>query len=452
MALSFGRLKIGSKFYDYSDVSRTGRDVTFTMTSTMPYFPSETDVFSVAASINESQTINTANDDLLLQSGTADPFPLLNGIIEIDEHFYSYKKRDNNALTGIKDPLNPDELSFAVKPNTDIILRKFVKLHSTGIFGEGDLEAKRKIIYHVSLPVEQGETVVFHDAFEDKSHWEDSTLGSHEIQTIDDDKALKVSGTDSIGAGDVGSLIALDSSTTEVDLVSAHEFADHHLSYDAQVKIGFDPWPPISDYYMAGITFRLDSLAADANSYGVSFLRADNNFPLSDKIPDEIVPLNDTDMIVLWQQTNSGQDKTWLAYKNVKERVFFSDDMEGDTNGWTATGLWHKTGHRYQSESPDHSWYYGQENLWDYDIGTNRGSLTSQAINLCSAAGAVLYFWSWYETEANEPYVNSYDLKYVEIHDGTGWQKIYQLKYPGHPMGIWGGDFNRSFFLYRENY
>ena len=45
-----------------------------------------------------------------------------------------------------------------------------------------------------------------------------------------------------------------------------------------------------------------------------------------DGIHDDIVPQDDKTMLVFWQQTNSGNDRTWPAYKDMSERNFSDDD------------------------------------------------------------------------------------------------------------------------------
>jgi hypothetical protein len=187
---------------------------------------------------------------------------------------------------------------------------------------------------------------------------------------------------------------------------------------------------PFPEYYMAGISFRQKY---NGDSYGLSFLRGDSNYvrspdSITDGIPDELVPLNDNPMIVLWQQTNSDvmPQRKWLAYKELSgATVYFHDDVESGTTKWSATGLWNITNHR--AHSPTHSWYYGQPGSWNYDTGgTNSGSIVSPDINLNSATSATLRFWSWYETEDE---ARSWDKKFVEIstNGGTNWTTLFQI-------------------------
>jgi hypothetical protein len=374
----------------------------------------------------------------LLPSSPAYLFPLYNGRFEADDKIYQYKKRETDKLVGITRVDSSTWEAPLLSSGDPIVLQDFAELTSTGTYGEGDMAVSREIIYNI--PVFSSEKSEFIDRFEDKSKWEDSSLGSHEIQTIDGaDKALKVTDTSAVGSGDdIGSLIALKWSETSVDLGAAHKLGNKYfLSYDTQVKVGFTPLP-VPNYYMAGITFRLDSLESDANYYGLSFLRGDSLDPSTDKIPDQLVPpaQKEKTTIVLWQKTNSGSDMTWLAYKDLSQRDF-SDDVESGPNGWSTEGvpspdgLWHISSRKPHSGS--NSWYYGKESTGTYNTGaTNRGSLESPDINLCGFSNAKLSFWSWYKTEPQDQYVNSYDLKYVYILDQNGnTLKYYQIICPG---------------------
>ena len=401
------RLKVGSDFFDYTSAAVAGQNVTFTMAATMPFFSTDTDVLPVAESINVSQTVNN-NGDFSLKAGTGNLFPALNGTVEIDNKVYTYKKREGNQLTGVKDPLNPDMGSFTVNANTNIILTKFIKLHSTGIYGTGNFEAKKTIKYNLPLPyTPQGEKKEFHDTFENKDHWEESATGLHAIV----DEVLKVTATDQIGVDDVGSSVSFKWSSTDIDLDSSHKFAGNYLSYDAQVKTGFDPLIP--ENYMAGLSFRLVSNTADADRYGVSFLKGGED----DEIPDDLVPKNGIPLILLWQQTGAG--KEWLAYKKINSLL--SEDVESGENGWiTSDGLcWHISSN--QNHSPEHSWYCTGDAITEQQ-------LVSPEIPLVDSASSVtLSFWSWYETEGNS-------TKRLEIlsDSGTLLHTVTSLN-----MGIW---------------
>ena len=450
MSLSSGRLKIGNHYYDYTSVSQTGRFIDFNTVQTLPFLPSGTEVLTVGLSVNTDQTL-VQDGDLNLATGGSQAWPLRNGAFQFENHTYAYRFNDrpNDRLTGIFDPATDTMASVVVGASEPLVLQKSIQLHSTGIYGQDIFPATRKIIYHVPLPpTPLTSKVVFHDTFEDASHWQTSTWGSHAIETIGGDNVLKVTGTQAVTDAPKASLIEFNWQSTPIDLSSAHSSAGFFLSYDAQVKVGFDDatFPdygfdpiPIPKYYAAGLSFRLDN---NLNSYGLSFLRGSNSLaPTPDNIDNGIVPIDQRSLIVLWQQINAGNDRDWLAYKDVTARTLFVDDIENGNPGWITAGpdgdLWNVTDQR--ANSPNNAWYYGRLGFWDYNVGQNTGWLISPSIAVCSATSATLSFYSWYETDPNPLIVNDVDQKFVEIstNSGASWAPLYQLTIPANPMSTW---------------
>ncbi len=112
------------------------------------------------------------------------------------------------------------------------------------------------------------------------------------------------------------------------------------------------------------------------------------------KIPE--IPASSTVTIYMYYGNPNAK------YEGDPKSVFtFYDDVESGENGWEIkserNGLWHITTHRYHS--PGHSWYYGREGYWDYDVGTTRGYILSPPISLENHQGALLTFWTWWEHE-----------------------------------------------------
>ena len=102
--------------------------------------------------------------------------------------------------------------------------------------------------------------------------------------------------------------------------------------------------------------------------------------------------------------------------------VVIDDNAENGDNGWSATGLWHRTSHRASSASS--SWYYGQEGLWTYDTGdANSGALTSREVDLSGYNDAVLTFSNYRKVEA---YGVAYDVCAVEASNdgGATWNRL----------------------------
>jgi hypothetical protein len=114
------------------------------------------------------------------------------------------------------------------------------------------------------------------------------------------------------------------------------------------------------------------------------------------------------------------------------EEALFSDDIEAGQDGWTCDGLWHLTEHR--SYSATHSWYYGIEDVWNYDTGgNNSGSLVSPPINLTGLSGASLTFWYWYETEDEG---SMWDQRWVLISVDGGFPEPLEQLF-GDDMNTW---------------
>jgi len=453
IVISQGWLKIGTKasnIYFYNSAVPAGANVTFTMDQSLPFFSVDTDVLPVARSVSSSPPINEG-ETLSLPLGSAEAFPHRNGVFQVKNHVYAYKEKVsdsvNDRLIGVTDPKVSPMLPLTVDANSDIILQKFIKLHSTGIVGQGSVEgaARREVVYHVPLPSATEERKEFKETFEDLTNWKSSTIGTFTIQTIGGDKALRVTGAGTLGGAPKASLIRFDPSELNIDLPAAHRYGDpYFLSYDAQVKVGFDSSTtpdygfdpvPIPVYYAAGLLFRLDD---NNNSYGLSFLRGSNaTDPTPDNIDNGMVPLDQKSMIVLWQLTDSGATAKWLAYKKDLA-LFFKDNFESEVSVWTTVplavpgpppNLWHPT-----TRNDSQVWYYGREDTRKYNTGNrNGGSLISPDINLSAATSATLTYRSSHQTEAENPLV--FDLKYVEVSTdgGVTWAELERI--PGTSSG-----------------
>ncbi|MBI9083060.1 MAG: choice-of-anchor J domain-containing protein [Desulfobacterales bacterium] len=417
--------------------------VRFAGLSSLPGLPSGTVVLPVATEGNGSDQSNVGGDDgsggtvgLVFTAGSADAFPKYNGTFRVNGEgiIYSYEEKDDafHTLNGIKAAMASTFTPFVVPADADIVLGKFLRIKSVGAYRN----AVRTLTYHMPRASDIEEKIIFTDNFENKDNWTESGKGSHEVQDIGGDKALRVIGTGTLGTSPKASLIAFKPSAATIDLDAAYRYGDRYfLSYDAQVKIGFtdtdpdpdhgyDPAEPIPRYFAAGINFRLDE---NLNSYGVSYLRGSSSTtPLPDNMDDNLVPADQKAMIVLWQQTGGGTTPRWIAAKDmsVSPKVFIDDDVESGSTGWSTSGLWHETSIR--SNSSSHGFYYGREASNDYDTGRrNSGNLITPAIDLCHVRNATLRFYTWHRTEAS----TYYDRKYVHISTdgGNSWIQLTQL-------------------------
>jgi|GEM_PF-268579 len=96
--------------------------------------------------------------------------------------------------------------------------------------------------------------------------------------------------------------------------------------------------------------------------------------------------------------------------------VFF-DDIERGEGGWTHGGtgnLWHITSHGYHSSS--HSWYCGNDNIWEYDNNMNLWLTTPQFI---VGENPYLSFWYWFDATTY-----GVDGIYIETGRDTIWETL----------------------------
>ena len=102
----------------------------------------------------------------------------------------------------------------------------------------------------------------------------------------------------------------------------------------------------------------------------------------------------------------------------LNRSVIFSDDVENGTNGWVKSNtnaLWHLSDNRYNS--PSTSWYYGIEDAFNYDTGSNNsGDIISPPIDLTTVTNSLLKFSHYLDTEG----LSGYDKAVVSISTDNG--------------------------------
>ena len=450
-----GKLKIGLKIdsdppYSYNSYVINNGTVTFSLATNLSS--------NISDNMNVYLVTNPSSDQNLTNGGdfTLDNallfFPERNGVfsIDTDSTVYGYESKTGSTLHNIFDANDPGRtFNVFAQTSDDIVLTPFLKLHSTGIVDYGSsTEIRRKIVYHVPLSGSISEKGEFHDRFADKSKWEDSALGSHEIQTIGGDSALRVTDVTIIGGGYKESLIGLKWSETNVDLAAAHRLGNRYfLDYDAQVKIGYAATSPdpvwgylpagssIPKYFAAGLTFRLDE---NINCYGLSFLRGNKALPDPwDLIDDDMVPQDDRLLVVLWQRTTStGEEPEWLAYKDISASTPFFDRMESNEEKWTKQAPWERT--NIDSYTGDYCWHDSIAGDYANNIDT---SLTTKTINLSGTSEASLTFWHHYDIQLWDDILLNGDRADVEISTDVGhttWTMINPLN-PLPYSGFQGG-------------
>jgi type II secretory pathway pseudopilin PulG len=449
---STGRIKVGPDVYEYTAVDTSALPlVDFTIggiVGSLPLYPLQTNVFLVATGQSASQTPGVGYS-ITLESGSGDGFPVRNGEVIIGDDVFAYRKRGVDQLIGIFDPQNPYDksasLSFDFSNNSDIVLHKYIRLYSTGSTGSGAMATSRKVTYNTPLPIIEAiqQKVVFHDPFDPgaEANWGSAIanleMGTFDVESIDGDYAFNVTGYETYNFDTVRrALKALNWQAIDLDLAKIHEYADNYLSYDVQVKVGFektseDPVPdhgwypaePIPRYFAAGLVFRLDP---QQYSYGLSFVRGiEMDSPFlgykgwngPDNLEGGIVPMQVKPIICLWHRSNStpNQKEAWLAYKKL-ETVFFEEDAEGDDSNWSQTDTWSiDAGDAYTG---DNSWHESPGGDYSNDMET---ILQSQEIDLdlscaCVLCSAELYFWHRHALAAG-------DVAHVEYStdSGTNW-------------------------------
>ncbi|MCP3869204.1 MAG: hypothetical protein GY703_14105, partial [Gammaproteobacteria bacterium] len=157
---------------------------------------------------------------------------------------YRFNDKQQNQFKDVRDPQDSSMSDHPVAP--EIILTRYVRLHATGIYGTDPSATQRTLVYYTPLPISESATrrEVFTDRFADKSDWKELS-GSHEIEDVDLNSALKVESTVTDGT-DQGSLIQFNPTSDEakkIDFNGARRGSSGFLSYDTQIKVGYDPAP-----------------------------------------------------------------------------------------------------------------------------------------------------------------------------------------------------------------
>ena len=445
------RVKIGDVVYPYNSYNdSTGQ---LNLSSPLEETVYDNAVVKLLGLPTGSATV-TRNGDLTLADGGF--FPKVQGRININGVSYGYISRDGNILQNVTMAQDPEEsFSISVDTSTEVVLEPFVRVHSIGMVGQGELAAAREVVYNVPLPDRSTEKVEFLDDFNDLSNWSSPTYGSFAIENRGGENVLAVTAVEpGFGVLKAG-LIAFNWTTNKVvNFAYSHRVAGYYLSYDNQVKIGFDstPFPetgygpegsPIPKHYAAGLAFRLDE---NENFYGLSFMRGckDAMLPATRRteFDDVIVPENDVNLVVLWQQTGNGTNRKWLAYSELGCSCSFPtvpNWSRRPENGLARTiisvdPLWTRADNFARSPST-FSWTTSPSGSGSYSdpaVGEIWNDyLISEPIDLSQATTVQLTFWTRYRLASCE------DWGFVEISDDSG--SNWDLLNDRLPDGLFGG-------------
>ncbi|MEJ2158372.1 MAG: hypothetical protein P8X96_23855, partial [Desulfobacteraceae bacterium] len=139
-------------------------------------------------------------------------------------------------------------------------------------------------------------------------------------------------------------------------------------------------------------------------------------------------PTSDRPVIVLWQQTGNGANRTWLAYKEMVDLVFSEDNEDPGNDQLSEVGapsLWAPQGsNARQHGTSTRNRYYGNSKTDTYNnSAANAGVIRSSFISLLAGyARTTLKFWGWHETEPQRAgfALNDFDRKEVQVLDESG--------------------------------
>jgi prepilin-type N-terminal cleavage/methylation domain-containing protein len=368
------KLRIGEETVEVQAVVDEEEDhVVIALPSTLSYYPRHT-LIRLVTDVDGTQTLS--NNSELSYNGNGEMLPLRNGAIIIGDSdqiiTYRFNNRDENRLVGLNNPLDTS-WTMTAEAGDAIVLMPSVRLYSTGRAGADDLRVERELIFDAPLSIREDltlrrritdmEGVLF-----------TSAIGGHEAADIDGNRSLTVteSVTDAMGIKSSLTELSLPADTL-FDFGRSSRGTGGYLSYDAQVKVGFYsnptvtpslgfyPAAPIPAYFSAGPAFRLRQTADGGYMmYGLGFTRG--NSAVADGLPDEIIPsqIQDRLAIVLWQQTNNGLHRNWLAYKVMSDyHTYF--DFESGHSGWTSSatnGTWRLLNDAAEANSPSHCYHF----------------------------------------------------------------------------------------------
>ncbi|MDZ7580389.1 MAG: prepilin-type N-terminal cleavage/methylation domain-containing protein [Deltaproteobacteria bacterium] len=432
------RVKIGNVVYSYNSYSdSTGQ---LNLSSPLEETIYDNAIVKLVGLPSGSATLSQGGDLTLADGGF---FPEVQGRIKIYGVAFDFAGRNGHVLKNVTMAEDPQgSFSISVNTSTEVVQDPFVRVRSIGMVGQGELAAAREVVYNVPLPDRSTETVEFRDTFSDMSNWSSPTYGSFAIENREGENVLAVTDVEpGFGVLKAG-LIAFKWATNKiVNFAYSHRLAGYNLSYDTQVKIGFDatPFPetgygpegpPVPKHYAAGISFRLDD---NENFYGLSFMRGckDGNASCDppDRIDNAILPEDDVNLIVLWQQTGNGTSRKWLAYSELG--LLFSDgaELEPTSGKWISENdhpgdpLWTRADNFAHSPS-SFSWTTSPSGSGSYSDPAAgeiwNDYLISEPIDLSQAATVQLTFWTRYRLASCE------DWGFVEISGdgGSNWDLL----------------------------
>ncbi|HOH29753.1 MAG TPA: hypothetical protein PLC40_08775, partial [Candidatus Hydrogenedentes bacterium] len=285
-----GYLRAGTSSSFYSYTSRTGSGTTVTFSGLSGAVSAAQELLPVA--LPAGNTPVTEGGNLALNGTGADAFPPVNGNFTLYPTpsgltgglVFNYEKKVGNTLQNITlaDPtktwVNFTVTSGALSIATKITLDKFLRLSSTGHYGQ----ATRPILYNVPVGWMTGggefAKKQFHDTFSSQDKW---TTGAQAMGTqsvsggaMNVTATINPTGVSGILAGLLGwsgngywAFTAFNWNNMETNLAQSWMDSEGCLSYDIQVKVN-----TTQPYFMGGLGFRMrnNTDSSDLYTYGVS--------------------------------------------------------------------------------------------------------------------------------------------------------------------------------------
>jgi len=298
-------------------------------------------------------------DITIVKDSGADAFPQRNGTFtvkiqgETKPRIMRYRELDlvSNPpkLKGVYDPNGTTITGKTMMdpgggfPNNFVLLSKFVKVESTGIFSQGSQEVSRKVTYETPvgyMSLTAPKTEVKEQFGSSLANWytgsEVSHIGTQQIV----DGALKLTSAVTTNVAPASSCLlfqenqialnwraAMASSGTQENFETEWRRAGGYLSYDVQTKIRLDS---TNQVYAGGLSFRLDETG---NSLGFTILRSDTGleYPsLCDKdgIPESLTQnpnIGGEPYLVLWMKEMARTENITTIASPHMESVNYTD-------------------------------------------------------------------------------------------------------------------------------
>lgn len=233
--------------------------------------------------------------------------PPFNGVVAINGHTLMYERFEGDTLKGLKAlPLSGSQFpgsGVEINDDTDIVFRRYVKIVSTGVAGEGSFKEARVVLSRNQPLYSKDDFAILSEVFDGLKEYEksQSVIGGHKLDK--DTGILKV--TETKGAPPKGKESLFEYNWSEEEksfLEKMWKKSGNTLSYEGQVKIKFtedeDDLTGEANYpgnYMPGISFRL---RGESDYYGISFMRGVTGKTKgedNDDIPDEFFYLDKKD-------------------------------------------------------------------------------------------------------------------------------------------------------------